>query len=98
MCNNCGEKIKELREKMGLTQRQLADRIGIGKSTLAMYETKDRMPTTAVLRKLAANFRVSTDYLLGLDKVRRADLSGLSEKEIEIIENLIEVLRENKKK
>lgn len=40
---------------------------------------------------------LSTDYLLGLDNVRRADLPGLSEKEIKIIESLAEVFSENKK-
>ncbi len=98
MITACGEKIRELREKLGLTQRQLAERIGIGKSTLAMYETKDRMPSPVVLIKLASCFHVSTDYLLGIDGVKRVDMSGLTEKDVEYIEGLIELLREKNQK
>lgn len=94
---SCGEKIKRLREKSGMTQRQLAERLGIGKSTVALYETKDRIPSALVLMKAAAYFHVSTDYLLGLEKEKRADLSGLTDNDIDIIERLIESMREKNK-
>lgn len=98
MILSCGKKIKELREKSGLTQRQLSERIGIGKSTLAMYETKDRMPSPEVLVKIASYFHVSTDYLFGLEKQKKTDLSGLTEDDIQIIERLVKSMKEKNEK
>lgn len=88
-----GEKLKELREKSGLTQRQLAAQIGIGKSTLAMYESKDRMPSPAMLIKISAVFHVSTDYLLGIDKRETIDVTGLSTEDIGHLEGIVSSLK-----
>ena len=93
-----GEKVKELREKAGLTQRQLAAQIGVSKSTVALYETQERGPSSDSLVKLSKMFHVSSDYLLGIDKVKRADLSGLTEDDIEIIERLIDSMRDKNRK
>lgn len=58
-------RIKKLREESGLTQSALAKELGIGASTVAMWETNDRMPTAQFVEKLADYFDVSVDYLLG---------------------------------
>lgn len=70
-----GKKIKELREEHGYTQRTLADKLNIGYSTLAMYETGKRDPDTTTLAQIAAFFSVSTDYLLGISSTRSPMLS-----------------------
>ena len=57
--------LKKLREEMGLSQSALARDLGIGASTIAMWETNDRMPTAQFLEKVAIYFDVSVDYLLG---------------------------------
>lgn len=67
-----GKRLKELREKMGYTQRQLADLLKISNSSLAMYELDKREPDNATLARLADFFNVSVDYLLG-----RTDDPGL---------------------
>lgn len=59
------ERLKSLREKKEITQRELAKLINIASSTLAMYETGRRKPDFETLIKLADFFDVSTDYLLG---------------------------------
>lgn len=48
-----------------LTQAQMADRIGVARTTYAMYEQGKREPDNATLIKIADYFEVSTDYLLG---------------------------------
>ena len=48
----------------GLTQKELASKIGIGVSTLGMYEINKRTPDYDVLQKIASFFGVSTDYLI----------------------------------
>lgn len=92
------EKIRNLREKAGLTQKQFAAQIGVSKSVVSQYELQERMPSPFVLIKIASVFHVSTDYLLGIDKKNRLDISELDEKEAEIVEKLVNLLIDNKKK
>lgn len=57
-------KIKEFRVKKGLTQAELAEIVGAYQSTVAMWETGQRIPRIASLKKLAALFGCSIDELL----------------------------------
>ncbi|RAU97135.1 helix-turn-helix domain-containing protein [Paenibacillus sp. YN15] len=61
----CGDKIALLREKRGLTQEDLANKIGISRASLSHYEKNRREPDYTTLTKLADFFHVSVDYLLG---------------------------------
>lgn len=60
-----GQKISTLRNKRGLSQAQLAEKLGIGTSTLGMYETNKREPAYQTLVAIADFFGVSVDELLG---------------------------------
>jgi hypothetical protein len=53
-----------LRERRGLTPQQVADAIGVDRTTITKYETGGSKPTRS-LQKLAGLYRVSVDYLLG---------------------------------
>ena len=60
-----GERVRNLREARGWTQRELARRAGIAsKSVISYYELGERHPTLDNLVLLAKVFGVSTDYLL----------------------------------
>lgn len=48
-----GEKIKEYRKQLGLTQVQLAKRLGITQGTLALYETGKRHPKIETVKRIA---------------------------------------------
>lgn len=63
-----GKVIKELREERNLTQQQLASALNVDKSTIAKYETGDRLPNIEMSVKLASFFNVTTDYLFGIEK------------------------------
>lgn len=63
-----GKVIKELREERNLTQQQLASALNVDKSTIAKYETGDRLPNIEMSVKLALFFNVTTDYLFGIEK------------------------------
>lgn len=91
---NFGKILKELRLKAGLTQKELAAQIGITKSVISFYELQERVPSPAVLVKLAATFHVSTDYLLGIDHIKRLDVSGLTEDDIKVVSLMIDTLRQ----
>ncbi len=56
---------KRLRASSGLTQAEFAEKIGISRSTIGMYETGAREPDFDTLEAIADFFNVDTDYLLG---------------------------------
>lgn len=62
---NHGYIYSELRYKAGFTQDELAQKLGISKGSVAMWETNKRTPSTETLIRLADLFGVTTDYLLG---------------------------------
>lgn len=58
-------RLKKAREETGYTQRDIAQIIGISKSTIASYETGRTEPKIETLGKLADFYGVSTDWLIG---------------------------------
>lgn len=56
---------KQLRISSGLTQQEIADKLGISRSTIGMYETGAREPDYETLEMIADFFNVDIDYLLG---------------------------------
>ena len=88
-----GEKLKSLRIEKNLTQKQVADRIGLAISAVSSYESGTRYPSYDVLVKLARIFHVSTDYLLGMTNTRNIDVTGLRDNEIELVSQLVDTLR-----
>lgn len=90
---NMGEKLKSLRIEKNLTQKQVADRIGLAISAVSSYESGTRYPSYDVLVKLARIFHVSTDYLLGITNTRNIDVTGLRDNEIELVSQLVDMLR-----
>lgn len=90
---NMGEKLKSLRIEKKLTQKQVADRIGLAISAVSSYESGTRYPSYDVLVKLARIFHVSTDYLLGMTDKRNIDVTGLNDNEIELVSQLVDMLR-----
>ena len=93
---NMGEKLKSLRIEKNLTQKQVADRIGLAISAVSSYESGTRYPSYDVLVKLARIFHVSTDYLLGITDTRNIDVTGLNDNEIELVSQLVDMLRNKK--
>lgn len=65
-----GAQIKQLRLAAGMTQRELAQRINVGNTTLSQYESGARVPSDEVKLKIATVFGVSVDYLLGITDSR----------------------------
>lgn len=88
------EKIKHMRESKGYTQSDLAKKLNITRSSVNAWEMGISVPSTQYIIELASLFSVSTDYLLGVDKTSTIDISGLTEKDIEIIYSLVEHLKD----
>lgn len=58
------ENLKKLRGEKGITQKELADQVHVERSTIAGWETKDRVPDVRILIKLAAVLDTTVDDLL----------------------------------
>lgn len=59
-----GEKIKLLREKRGLTQEELAEKIGVSKSSISQWENGMKEPRMGMIQKVADLFGVTKSYII----------------------------------
>lgn len=93
MVYDFGLRLKELRIAKGLSQTQAAKLIGISKTSISNYENNFTLPNIDMLKSFATFYRVSADYLLGLeqDKVFAFDLK-CPEDEM-IVRQVLEVLQ-----
>ncbi|HET7657880.1 MAG TPA: helix-turn-helix transcriptional regulator [Bacillales bacterium] len=66
MENILGARIKYLRERNHLSQKEMADRLAISNVQLSRYETGTRKPDPETIARIAGFFHVSADFLLGL--------------------------------
>lgn len=92
------ENIRKLRLQKHLTQAQLGERLRVGTSIISGYETQDRLPSISMLIKLAAEFNVTIEYLLGINKNKTIDVSDLDDEQITAINTVIEQFRKNSAK
>ncbi len=69
-----GNLVCELRKEKGLSQKKLADAIGVSQAAIAKIEINRNEATSDTIRKLAKYFDVSADYLLGLTSDDGAEL------------------------
>lgn len=88
-----GPALYELRKARRLSQKELADAVGIKQSTLANYESQATNISPKNLVKLAGFFHVPISRFFGIIE-ETVDVTGLSERKVELVKNYIEVLRE----
>ena len=105
MSNNIfSTRVKELREKSGLSMDQLAAKLKVTKSRVNMWENNGTIPRMDVLVELANYFNVTTDYLLGNDDTSnisqynsklsslQRNLSKLNEADLEKAEGMLKAV------
>ena len=63
-----GERLKELREDSGLTQKELSEKLFINYRTYSSYERNEVEPGDDFTVRIAEHYNVSADYLLGISK------------------------------
>lgn len=62
-------RLKELRKENGITQSELAKSLNVSRSSIAMYENGERIPSYETLEVISDFFNVSILYLLGKESV-----------------------------
>jgi len=60
-------RIREIRKALGLTMKELGERVDAAESTISQYETGKRQPDNETLLKLGEALDVSVGYLLGVE-------------------------------
>ncbi len=99
-----GVRIKEKREKIGLSQKDLAEKVGVSPSAINQYEAGHKTPSTDILKEIALALSMETDYLLGIkeddDQIAVAfrDLGKLSERDRKLVLENIKILKEHAKR
>jgi transcriptional regulator with XRE-family HTH domain len=68
------KRIKELRKQQNLTQKELADELGVSMGSIGFYENQERTPDIDFLNSASDYFDVSADYLLGRTDVKSQDI------------------------
>ena len=63
-----GRTIKELRQKRGITQVEFSEALRVSVQTVSRWENGVNAPDLSMLPQLAVYFKVTTDYLLGLER------------------------------
>lgn len=87
------EKIKTIREQLGMTQAELARKLGLTRSSINGWEMGLSVPSTQYIVELAKLFHVSTDYLLGMKQGAVLHIDDLTEKEVSVLIDLVDCFR-----
>lgn len=61
------KRLKEAREAVGKTQTELARELGVTPAAYSYFESGDRTPSLAVVKRISIILGVSIDYLVGMD-------------------------------
>ena len=97
------KRMKELRQKKGISMEELATALNVSKSRVNMWENNGSVPRSDVLVKIAEYYNVPTDYLLGnnnsleaptdakLNALQR-NLGKLNEEELKKAENVLKAV------
>lgn len=96
-----GTKIKDLREKAGMTQTELADKLGLSKSVISAYEKGIRNPSFKILPLLAQTFNVTELYFFEKGEWKNQpitiDISDLNTDQQRIVISLVNEFKESNK-
>lgn len=87
------DKLKRLREEKKYSQSQLARILNVTRSSVNAWELGISVPSTQYIVKLAQLYKVSSDYLLGIDETATISVEGLSEKETTAVVEIVNCLK-----
>ena len=103
MGEHFNENLRAARERKNMTQKDVADNIGVAKSTYSLYESGNREPNVQTIKKLADLLNESADDLLGLNQepttiAAHFDGDEYTEDELEDIRAYAEFVRNRRNK
>jgi transcriptional regulator with XRE-family HTH domain len=90
------DRIKKIRELSGLTQTELAKKLGITRSSVNSWEMGTNIPTVQYVIELSKIFGITSDSILDLEANITLSLDSLNDEEKKIIFSLIQYFNQNK--
>ncbi|MDR2531953.1 MAG: helix-turn-helix domain-containing protein [Oscillospiraceae bacterium] len=84
-----GEILRAKRKESGLSQLKLATLAGLNRAVISKYENALSYPPYNVLIRFARVFKVSTDYLLGIEKAKTLNIEGLTAGQISSLKSIV---------
>ena len=87
--------LKKLRKRIGVNQKEIAEKIGVTDKTYANYENGNTEPNIQTIIKLADYFHITADELLGRNQQNIIDKGLLNELELDIIDKMRQLDRDN---
>ena len=92
------ERIRQLRQARGISQVELSAALDVTKQSVSNWENNNIQPSIDILIRLSRYFSVSTDYILGLDERKYIEITGLTDKEVTHIQQIIDDIKNRKGK
>lgn len=89
-----GLRLQTLRKAKGYSQNRVASMMGISKSSISAYENNLAQPSLDMIKGFSTLFRVSSDYLLGIESEKAIILNLKSADDEMIVRRMVEVLQE----
>ena len=83
------ERLRELRTASGMSQVDLAEKLGVSKQSVSNWENDNIQPSIDMLLKISRTFNVSTDFLLGEDNHRYIEVTKLTKSQIHHVQQII---------
>lgn len=96
-------RIKELRQSLNLTQKELAEKVGFNQTAIGKYERNDLEPNLETLKKLSLIFECSIDYIIGHSDdfgnvtVKKESSSSITAEEQKLLDDFRLLPREEQK-
>ena len=87
------ENLKKLREEAGISQKTLAEAVGVSQQSINKYENHNIEPDIDTLIRIADYFNTSVDYLIGHTNIRRMIEAVYSYQLNEVESNMIDGYR-----
>ena len=102
MGDRFNENLRLARERKGISQKDIAENIGVAKSTYSLYESGNREPNVQTIKRIADFLNVSADELLGIDDEPQTiaahfDGDEYTEDELEEIRNFAAYVKSKRK-
>ena len=92
MINGLPERLRDMREKLNYSQREVAKRLDVSPSLISGYETGERTPSVEILLQISYLYKCSVDYLLGKSRdgqMLTVPIEGMTPNQIQILTDLV---------
>lgn len=93
MLYNLSQQIVNMRFKMGMSQAELARRLGVTRSSVNAWELGFATPQLKHVIEMAGIFSTTVDNMLNISEEVTVNISDLNDEERQVVLNLVDILR-----